>query len=373
MRSLILLVLIPMGVLACAPAQPATGATPPPAATRPPSGAAAVATTAPSPAAAPIVPPAPATVRLGLMYSASDAGLLIALERGYYREQGIEVELEQFGAAAQMLGPLGAAQIDAGGTAITPGFLNAFARGVRVRVVADKGSTEPGWGYQGIAIRRPLWDAGTVRGPADLRGRKVAIPSVASSAEVGLDRGLRLGGIGVREVDLTQLSFPDMPPALASGAIDGALIIEPFLTRVEADGTAVVWKREDEYYPNHQIALMYYSEPFATERAEVARRFMVAYLRGTRDYNDGFRRGDSTRRQEAIAALVKHTTVKDPALYERMAMPALHPDGEIHIESLRENYEYWVANGYQEERVTITDLVDSSFIRFAQQQLGPYR
>jgi NitT/TauT family transport system substrate-binding protein len=367
----VLLAVLYMAIVACAPAQPAQTATP--TAQRAASGSAPAATAAAPVAVTPTAAPAPATVRLGLMYSASDAGLLVALERGYYRELGLNVELEQFGAAAQMLGPLGAAQIDTGGTAITPGYLNAFARGVRVRVVADKGTTEPGWGYQGIAIRRPLWDAGTVRGPAELRGRKVAIPSLGSSAEVGLDRGLRLGGIGVRDVDMTQLPFPDMPPALASGAIDGALIIEPFLTRVEADGTAVVWKREDEYYPNHQIALMYYSEPFATERADVARRFMVAYLRGVRDYNDGFRKGDAARRQEAVAALVKHTAVKDPALYERMAMPALHPDGEMHVDSLRENYEYWLANGYQEERVTVTDLIDSSFIRYAQQQLGPYR
>ncbi len=321
----------------------------------------------------PTAPPAPATVRLGLMYSASDAGILLALERGHFREQALEIEAESFNSAAQMLAPLGAAQLDAGGTAMTPGYLNAFARGVRIRIVADKGNTAPGWGYQGIVIRRALWDSGAVRGPGDLRGRKVVLPSFASTAEIGLDRGLREGGITVRDVDLGQLAFPDMPAAMATGAIDAALVIEPFLTRIEADGTGVVWKREDEYYPSHQIAVLYYSEPFATQRADVARRFMVAYLKGVRDYNDAFRKGDPVFRAEAVAALVKYTTVKDPALYDRMGMPGLHPDGEINIDSLREDYEYWLAAGHQEERVTLTDLVDTSFIRYAQQQLGLYR
>jgi NitT/TauT family transport system substrate-binding protein len=65
--------------------------------------------------------------------------------------------------------------------------------------------------------------------------------------------------------------------------------------------------------------------------------------------------------------------VKDPALYERMIMPGLNPDGEVDVESLREDNDYWLANGYQEERVTVSDLVDHSFVRAALQQLGPYR
>jgi len=325
------------------------------------------------PLAAPTAVPAPVPVRVGLMFSASDAGVLIALEQGHFQEQGLQVELEGFGAAAQMLGALGAAQIDVGGTAVTPGYLNAFARGVRLRIVADKGNTAPGWGYQGFVIRRALWDSGAVRSPADLRGRKVAVPSVGSTAEIGLDRALRLGGISSRDVDLTQLPFPDMPAAFAGGALDGAITIEPYLTRMEADGVAIVWKREDEYYPNHQIAVLYYSEPFATERAEIARRFMVANLQGVRKYNDAFRKGDAARRAEVVAVLVKHTPVKDPALYERMLMPGLNPDGKVDVASLQQDYEWWLAHGYQEERVTITDLIDHSFVRYAQQQLGPYR
>ena len=371
-RWVLPLVLALAGLAGCTPAPSAPAAATP--------GAAR--TTSPSPPAlggpggapaAATAPPAPADVRVGVMFSASDAGVFLALERGYFHEQALQVELENFTSAAQMLGPLGAGQIDAGGTAVTPGYLNAVARGVRVRIVADKGSTPPGWGYQGLLIRRALWDSGTVRGPAALRGRKVALPSLGSSAEVGIDRALRQGGIQARDADLTQLPFGDMPAAFASGVLDAAIAIEPFLTRIEADGSAIIWQREDEYYPNHQIGVLYYSDPFATQRTEVARRFMVAYLKGVRDYNDGFRKGDAARRAEAVAALIKHTSVKDPALYDRMAMSGLNPDGEVNVDSLREDYEYWLANGYQEERVTIDDLVDHSFARYAVQQLGPYR
>src|SRR5581483_5529861 len=285
-------------VVACAPAAPSAtpGASSPVAS---PAAASAPAAAGQPPAqpsaapAAPTAPPAPASLQLGVMNSASDAGFFVAEERGHFREQGLNVELVTFTAAAQMLGPLGAAQIDAGGTALTPGYLNAFARGIRVFVVADKGNTSPGWGYQGVLARKALVDGGTIRGPADLRGRKVGIPSLGSGAEVGLDRFLRTGGIGSRDTELTLLPFPDMPAAMSSGAIDGAITIEPFLTRIEADGSGVVLAREDEYYPGHQVGVVYFSDPFATERADVARRFMVAYLKAVRDYNDAFRKGDA--------------------------------------------------------------------------------
>ncbi len=100
---------------------------------------------------------------------------------------------------------------------------------------------------------------------------------------------------------------------------------------------------------------------------------MAAYLRAVRDYNDAFVKGDPGRRAEIVDILVKNTPVKDRALYDRMVMPALHPDGEVNLDSLREDYDYWLANGYQEERVTVADLVDASFTRAVVEQLGPYR
>jgi hypothetical protein len=52
------------------------------------------------------------------------------------------------------------------------------------------------------------------------------------------------------------------------------------------------------------------------ERQEVGRRFLVAYLRGVRDYDDAFNHGKD---QDAIVAiLTKHTNIKDPAVFQKM-------------------------------------------------------
>lgn len=355
---------------ACAPTPSAPAApTPAPRSGAPPASPAGTpAPTVPSAAA-----PAPAPVRVGLMLSASDAGYFIGLEQGYFAEQGIALEIVPIQAAVNMLAPLAAGQIDAGGTALTPGFLNAIARDVQIKVVADKGTTAPGHGFEGLVIRRDLWDSGAVQGPADLRGRKVALPSAGSAAQAALERAMGTVGLSSRDVDITPLPFPDMEAAFAGQSIDAAIIIEPFLTRVVDREVAHLWARDDMYYPNHQLAVVLYSQLFAQGQTDVARRAMVAYLRGVRDYNDAFVKGDPAKRAAAVAALVKHTPVKDAALYDRMVMPGLDPDGKVNVESLAADQEFFMATGYQQQRVEMSVLVDPQFAAYAVQVLGPYR
>jgi len=376
---LLLLGVVLAGLAACAPAPRAAPSVPPPAAAaaseRPSSAGAAPAATAPAAPAGEgdrAAPPAPAAVKVGLAYTASDAGLLIAMDRGHYQEQNLQVDFEKIESAANLLPPLGAAQVDVGGNALTPGYLNAWARGVRIRVVADKGHNGPGFSYQGLVVRKDLWDSG-VRGPADLKGRRLALPSFGSGAEPAIDRFMRQGGLRVSDLDLTQLAFGDMPGALAGGQIDVAHSTEPFITRMAADGSGVILARENDYSPNHQSAVLYYAEPFAAERVDVARRFMVAYIQAVREYNDAFRKHDPALRPEIVSILSKYTTVKDPALYDRMQLAGLDPDGEVNVESLRADAEYWLENNYQEERTPVDELIDRSFAQYARQQLGPYQ
>jgi NitT/TauT family transport system substrate-binding protein len=92
-----------------------------------------------------------------------------------------------------------------------------------------------------------------------------------------------------------------------------------------------------------------------------------------RDYNDGFVRGDPAKREMAVASMVRHTAVKDPALYDRMVMPGIHPDGRMSLEALAEDQEMWLAQGVQQARIDISTLVDYSFADAAVQALGPYR
>jgi NitT/TauT family transport system substrate-binding protein len=65
--------------------------------------------------------------------------------------------------------------------------------------------------------------------------------------------------------------------------------------------------------------------------------------------------------------------MKDPNLYEKVAMPGLDPDGRVNKDALKADQAYYIEIGKQQAAVNIDELVDTSFIQYATQQLGAYR
>ena len=111
----------------------------------------------------------PATVRIGVIGLVADAGIFIAEERGYFREQNLTMAYDQFDTAATMMPLLAAGQMDVATGGINAALYNAIARGLGIVLTADKGSQPPGFGANQIMLRKDLAD--TVRAPRDFRGR----------------------------------------------------------------------------------------------------------------------------------------------------------------------------------------------------------
>jgi len=328
----------------------------------------------------PIAEPVPAAlaaqgatrVRLGVLGATVDAGFYIAEELGYFGEQGLEVEMIPFDSGARMVAPLGAGQLDAGGGAHSAGMFNAVARGIDLKLVADKGSSPPGFGGQALMFRRDLTESGRLRTPGDLRGMRVAISARGATTEVSLAYWLRAYGLTVDDVEEVELGFGEHASALAGRSIDAAIALEPFITRIVDDGIATIYQRNDELLPGQQLAEVIYGGEFMREQPEAARRFMLAYVRALRFYNDAFRREDSARRQAVIATLVRHTAVRDPALYDRMVMPGLDPNGRMQVAQIRDDQEFWLSRGLQQARINVDEVVDHRYVDAAVQVLGPY-
>src|SRR5215467_14327400 len=85
---------------------------------------------------------------------ASDIGFFIADKKGYFREEGLEVELTRIDVSPQMTAPLGMGQLDVGAGTVAVNIYNAVSRHIGLRVVADKGSIRPGYGFSGLLVRK---------------------------------------------------------------------------------------------------------------------------------------------------------------------------------------------------------------------------
>ena len=309
-------------------------------------------------------------VRVGSVGGASDAGIFIAQEKGYFAQEGLRVEHIPFTSASQVVAPMGTGQLEVGGGTMAASLINAVMRGVPVLIVADKGQAAPGFGFTPLLVRSDL--AGVLRRPEDFRGRRVALNSRGHNMEVELAEFLRQGHLTLADIQLQIIGFPDMAAAFANKAIDAAIVLEPFATQIRKRGLAVILQTSDQFYPNHQTAVIMYSPAFVRQRPEAARRWMVAYLRGVRDYYDAFVRNIPEKRRDVVAVLTKRTPVTDPSLYDEMIMPYLDPNGVLNVESIRKDIEYHFSAGHIQQIPDLSRLIDDSFRQAAVQRLGRY-
>jgi len=94
----------------------------------------------------------------------------------------------------------------------------------------------------------------------------------------------------------------------------------------------------DELYPNFETAAVYYSEKFIKERPEDAKKFMRAFLRGARDYNDALD-GDrltAPAAADVIPILTEYSFIKNPDVYRAMRSHYVDPNGELNVKSLKD-------------------------------------
>lgn len=248
-----------------------------------------------------------------------------------------------------------------------------MARGIDLRIVADKGTIRTGQSYEALIIRKDLVDSGRFKTLADLKGLRIGLAARGISPHIDLAMWAQRGGLSMNDLEIVVLAFPDMVPAMANKALDGALLIEPFRTQALEAGIGAFIESADKVYPEHQVAVVLYAPHMRREKVELGRRFMVAYLKGVRDFNDGFFKKQAGKRREVIAALAKHTPVKDLALYDKMVMPWLDPNGTVNRQSLRFDQEWYAQNGFVTTRVNLSLVVDDRFVLYALQRLGRYR
>ncbi len=344
---------------AAAPTQAAV--TKPPEATKPP------AQTPTAPAAATATPKA-ATIKLGTAQAVSDAAVFIAMEKGYFKEQGITLELSPLRSLNEGTAPLATGQLDAMVGSLSAGLLAAIDRGVELKIVAEKSQSIPKWEFNWVMLRKDLADSGKIKTIADLKGMKVAIPSPGSIGEQAIQIMMEQAGLKPGDVEMVVLAPADQAAAFANQAIAAGYNFDPFIARAVQEGFAVKWVPASTLFGGKLEAGIVVFGPALLKDQDLARRWMIPYIRGVRDYLKAFTTKEG--RGDVINILVKNSTVKDPKLYDVMEMPYIDPNGQLDKKSMDAQYKWYVEKGLYAGKKTFDDIIELSFVDYAVQQLG---
>jgi len=224
------------------------------------------------------------TIRINDKQIAAQAYLYLALDRGYFHEQGLEVHLVRVDGGTDVTAALAAGDIEFADTAPTAPMFNAISRGVRVKALLSTGLSRPGDHSNGIVVRQDLIDSGRYRGPADLKGMRIAVQTPGGSTWYVAQQALARAGWAAADAEFVILAFPDALAGLAGKAVDAAYEVEPFITTARERGIGQLVTPSADVVPNLQGPMLMVSTTYADNHTDVVTRFVTASLRGLRDY-----------------------------------------------------------------------------------------
>lgn len=294
------------------------------------------------------------------------APLYVAMDRGFFKEQNIEISLDKAASGSEVMAFLAQGQIDVGAVGLSAATFNTFAKGFDFKVIASAGIAPQTNGPSKFEVRKALVDGGQVKTLADLKGKKVAVAGGTGSAGAYLAvKALQTAGLTGKDVQFVNLANPDMVQALANGAVDAALIGTPFSTQAIQQGTVAILV--DDFAPGYSTTTFMYSGKLIKERSDVANRFALALLKGYRAIQ-----GANYLTDANVQTYVKYTGSTEQVI--RATPPFIYdPNMAIKTESITDQEKVYRESGWTDysQAVDISKLFDPSFADKAVKTVGP--
>jgi NitT/TauT family transport system substrate-binding protein len=298
-------------------------------------------------------PPAPVPVRYGVQPGSVYAGAFIARDLGYFAEEGLDVDLIPFSSASEIIPALATGQLEAGGISTNPAMWNAVARGVQLKAVLDIYQFIPGRPTIAVVARKPVYDSGQVRRLEDLRGQNVAVTPPGAGTLIGcaLGNGLKRVGMTLDDVNIQPLPITETLTAMMNGAMDVASMGDPGLTLALRQETVVKLIGMDEMFPYLTLGLAGFTPGFYEQRA-VGKRFVKAYLRAHRTYNDAVAGRSGEADKATLDAIIARFTGIDVNAVRDIVPFGMNPNGLPHRDSQLACYQFFREQGLIPEPVS---------------------
>src|ERR1700742_1943961 len=154
------------------------------------------------------IPASAEPVKIGDLGILADPPYYIAIEKGYFKDAGVEVSLERFNSAAQATAPLSTNQVQVVGGGVSAALYNAFARDWPVRIAMARTRDMPGFSTDTLVLRNDLKDK--IKSPKDLKGRMIAINAPASVLHYMLAKLMESEGLTIDDVQTLSMPWPSM-------------------------------------------------------------------------------------------------------------------------------------------------------------------
>lgn len=191
---------------------------------------------------------------------------------------GVQIKLQKFSSWSDLTDALHAGKID-GASELIELAMSAKAKGVDLKAVA-----------LGHRDGNVIVVNDEIKEPEDMKGKTFAIPSTQSSHYILLQEELKEAGLTLDDISITQLAPAEMPSSLASGAIDGYCVAEPFGAQAVTQGFGNVLSHSDELWDDSLCCGLIFRTDVIEKNPEAFEKLLDNY----------FKAGEKLDKEEAL-------------------------------------------------------------------------
>jgi len=156
--------------------------------------------------------------------------LTVAEKKGFFKEQGLDVEINDFGGGAKSLQALVGGSVDV----VTGAYEHTIrmqAKGQDIRAVCELGR------FPAIVIAVRKDKAGQIKSAADLKGAKIGVTAPGSSTALMAQFAMVKAGLKPTDAAIIGVGAgPSAVAAMKKGEIDAISHLDPVIAKLEADG-----------------------------------------------------------------------------------------------------------------------------------------
>ena len=309
------------------------------AAATPAAGTAAVATVAPT--------TAPGALRIGVLPITDTVPFYVAQELGYFKDEGIRVELVPVTSAAERDQLTITGQIDGQvSDLVSTALFNAEEPRLRIVRKARQATAESAQFW----ILAPK--GSDIESVEDLAGVEIAV-SQNSVIQYVTERLLQLEGVPTDQI--RTVNVPQIPlrlQLLEQGQVKAATLPDPLASLAILEGAKSII--DDSSHPEISQSVITFRTSIVSERPEDVRAFLAAYERALDDI--------ANRPEEFRNLLIDKGRVPEP-LRDKYTFPP-YPGSEVPSQQQWQDVVDWaMAKGLLKQPVAYEDAVDATFVQ----------
>jgi NitT/TauT family transport system substrate-binding protein len=208
----------------------------------------------------------PDKIKVGAIPIVDVAPLHLGIAKGFFSEQGMDVEVvNTTGGAAAVPGVVSGQFTFAFGNVTS--LIVAKSQNLPLKAVAEGNSStgQNGKDFGGVVVPKdsPITSA------KELAGKQVAVNNLKNIGDTTVRASVRKAGGDPAGIRFLEMPFPDMPAAVANHRVDAAWIVEPFFTVAKNQGAKVIASNFVDAAPDLTVAVYFTSQKVISEKPDL--------------------------------------------------------------------------------------------------------